>query len=323
MDIIKYKPALKVLLITNSPHLLFQLYRCAGGFCYWLVGFGLMYGRGELSNGFFGFGDFFFDLKATDPLMPAVFTYYFYQISFCTTSASIMSGGIAERCKFKAYVMLSFLITLIYSVGGGKFLKIIVFFMNPSILVFIDKGWLWGYHGWLRNIGAIEFSGAGPVHIIGGTAGLVGACYIKPRIGRFDKGPKPPPLSDGVATLSGVFMLWWGWLAFNSGSSFGVTGGKWQLAARAGVATVMASITSGFTGIIYSLLKHKGKVDVGEVANGILAGLGKQKYFDDKSRFNGFFDSCNQLWLLYFFVVLCCGHWSNRCPADIDCRAYY
>lgn len=122
---------------------------CVGGFVFWAVGFGLMYGRGEYSNGFFGAGDFFVDPKVTDPLMAPILTWYFYQMTFCTTASSIVSGAIAERCKFNAYMLISLLMTVLYAVGGG---------------------WLWGYHGWLRNIGALEFSGAGPVHIIGGAA---------------------------------------------------------------------------------------------------------------------------------------------------------
>lgn len=122
---------------------------CAGGFGFWLIGFGLMYGRGELTNGLFGAGDFFVNAKVTDPLIGQILTFYFFQASFATTSSSIVSGAIAERCKFNAYILISFLMTLIYSVGGG---------------------WLWGSHGWLKNIGVIEFSGAGSVHVIGGAA---------------------------------------------------------------------------------------------------------------------------------------------------------
>lgn len=108
-----------------------------------------MYGRGELSNGLFGAGDFFLNVKVTDPLMAPILTFYFFQMSFATTASSIVSGAIAERCKFSAYIMISFMMTLIYAIGGG---------------------WLWGNHGWLKNIGVIEFSGAGPVHVIGGAA---------------------------------------------------------------------------------------------------------------------------------------------------------
>lgn len=108
-------------------------------------------------------------------------------------------------------------------------------------------------------------------------AAFVGAWYIKPRIGRFDHGTEPLPISDGVAAITGCFTLWWGWIAFNSGSSFGMTGGKWDLAARAAVGTTMASIASGFTGMMFSMVKHKGVVNVFEVLNSILAGLGKSK----------------------------------------------
>jgi ammonia channel protein AmtB len=107
----------------------------------------------------------------------------------------------------------------------------------------------------------------------------VAAWYIKPRIGRYDKGTEPLPMSDGVTTITGLFILWWGWISFNSGSSFGLNGGKWEFAARAGVGTTLASIASGFTALIFSMVKHKGKVSVLEVVNGVLAGLGKTKTF--------------------------------------------
>lgn len=82
-------------------------------------------------------------------------------------------------------------------------------------------------------------------------------------------------MSDGVITITGLFVLWWGWIGFNSGSSLGITDGKWEFAARAGAGTTLASISSGFTSIIYSMLKHKGKVDILEVVSGVLSGLGK------------------------------------------------
>lgn len=88
-------------------------------------------------------------------------------------------------------------------------------------------------------------------------------------------------MSDGVTAITGLFILWWGWIGFNSGSSFGVTDGKWEFAARAGAGTVLASISSGLTGIIFSMIKHKGKVDVFEVITGVLSGLGKIVCFEN------------------------------------------
>lgn len=77
-----------------------------------------------------------------------------------------------------------------------------------------------------------------------------------------------------------MFILWWAWIGFNAGSSYGITGGKWEMAARAGAGTTLATMSGGLTSIIFSLLKHKGKVDVFEVVSGILSALGEYaKYF--------------------------------------------
>lgn len=100
------------------------------------------------------------------------------------------------------------------------------------------------------------------------------AWYIGPRIGRFDKGTEPPPLGDPMSICIGCFILWWSWIGFNAGSSFGVTNGKWEFAARAGAGTTLATMSGGMTAILFSLWRHKGKVDVYEVVSGILAALG-------------------------------------------------
>jgi hypothetical protein len=122
---------------------------CAGGLSFWIFGFGLMYGRGELTNGLFGAGDFFLNAKVTDPLMGQIFTLYFFQMSFATTSTTIVSAAIAERCRITSYMLFSFLATFVYAVGGG---------------------WIWGSHGWLKNIGVVDFAGSGPIHVIAGAS---------------------------------------------------------------------------------------------------------------------------------------------------------
>jgi ammonium transporter, Amt family len=110
-------------------------------------------------------------------------------------------------------------------------------------------------------------------------AALVAAWWIKPRKGRYDNGLKPLPINDGVIAISGLFMLWFAWLSFNSGSSFGITGGKWEFAARAAVCTTIASISSGFTALILSMITHKGRTDVSDMINGVLSGLGVKFHF--------------------------------------------
>lgn len=123
---------------------------CAGGISFWIFGFGLMFGRGEWSTPFFGSGDFFVNAKPTDPLSAQIFTLYFFQMAFATTSTTLVSGAVAERFRFTSYIIFSFMSTFVYAVGAG---------------------WVWGEHGFLKNIGVLDFSGAGPIHIIGGAAG--------------------------------------------------------------------------------------------------------------------------------------------------------
>lgn len=111
----------------------------------------------------------------------------------------------------------------------------------------------------------------------------------------------------------GMFILWWGWIGFNSGSSYGITGGKWELAARAGAGTTLASMSSGMTSIIFSLIKHNGKVDVFEVISGILSGLGNFCYDLNSIIVNyRFINSRHQLRLLHVLNVLFCRNWRDR-----------
>lgn len=84
-------------------------------------------------------------------------------------------------------------------------------------------------------------------------------------------------MSEPVAVCIGLFILWWGWIGFNAGSSYGVTGGRWEFAARAGAGTTLASMSGGMTSILFSLIKNKGKIDVLEVVCGILCGLGETR----------------------------------------------
>lgn len=163
---------------------------CLGGLAFWIFGFGLQFGRGEYTTPFFGSGDFFVDTKFGDVLTGQVFTLFFYQMSYATTSNTIVSGSLAERAKFSSYCLLTFIMTILYSVGSG---------------------WMWGEHGWLRNLGAIDLSG-GVIHIVGGSAGVACAYFIGPRLGRYDKGKDPIPMGSPMNVCVGMFILWWGWL---------------------------------------------------------------------------------------------------------------
>ncbi|KAI8045882.1 putative ammonium transporter 2 [Drosophila gunungcola] len=223
-----------------------------GGFTYWLFGYGMSFGRGPLSNPFIAIGDFLLDPPVGDALMGQIFAAFLFQLSFATTATTIVSGAMAERCNFKAYCLFSFLNTAVYC---------------------IPAGWVWGEHGFLNKLGAVDIAGSGPVHLIGGASAFASAAMLGPRLGRYSDGYDPLPLGNPVNACMGLFVLWWGWLAFNSGSTYGVSGAKWQYAARAAVMTMMGSFGGGFTSSIYSFWRHGGGMDIMDLINGVLGSL--------------------------------------------------
>ena len=194
------------IMVKNAVDVIF------GGLAYWMFGFAFSFGKDKGSNGFLGVGMFFTD--EGEATKGDVFSLYFFQLSFATTATTIVSGALAERTNLKAYIVFSFLNTLTYC---------------------FPAHWIWASNGWLKKLGAIDIAGASAVHIVGGSSGLVATLYLGPRIGRFDKLHSEKPFIDMASptnVILGTFMLWWGWLGFNCGSTFGITGWKWKLAAR-------------------------------------------------------------------------------------------
>ena len=186
-----------------------------GGLSYWLFGFAFSYGISERKNPFIGLGHFLTD--ADEREMGQVFSKYFFQLSFSTTATTIVSGAMAERTSLKAYTLYSFLNTLTYCAPAH---------------------WIWDEDGWLRKMGAVDIAGCGAVHLVGGVSGLVATLMLKPRTGRFDPNSPAKQMASPTNVLLGTFMLWWGWLGFNCGSTFGISGMKWKLASRYECSTV-------------------------------------------------------------------------------------
>lgn len=122
-------------------------------------------------------------------------------------------------------------------------------------------------------MGAVDIAGSGAVHLLGGSAALASALMLGPRLGRYDNGRGPLPLGNPVNAVMGLFVLWWGWLAFNSGSTYGLSGAKWQYAAQAAVMTMMSSFGGGTTSILFSMVKLGGRIDALDIINGILGSL--------------------------------------------------
>lgn len=221
-----------------------------GGLSYWMFGYAFSFGKGNLGNPFCGIGYFFTD--ADDKEMGQVYSEYFFQLSFATTATTIVSGAMAERIKLKAYILYSFLNTLTYS---------------------FPAHWVWGETGWLRQLGAIDIAGCSAVHLVGGVSGLVATMMLKPRYGKFDANAPPKQMASPTNVVLGTFMLWWGWLGFNCGSTFGVTGMKWKLASRSAVVTINGAIGGGIVGTAYSYITYKKQINIPIFVTGILSGL--------------------------------------------------
>jgi len=223
---------------------------CIGTPTYWLVGFGIMFGTGRLIGGidFMVRGDYS-SLELTFPT-PA---FLIFQTVFCATAATIVSGAMAERTKFSAYCLYSFIISaLIYPISGH---------------------WIWG-GGWLADLGFHDFAGSTAVHMVGGIASLVGAKIVGPRIGKYSKYGEARAIPGHSLTLGalGVFILWFCWFGFNGGSTVSMTGDNIVSAASIFVTTNLAAATAAVFTMFITWIRYK-KPDVSMTLNGALAGL--------------------------------------------------
>ena len=242
---------------------------------YWILGWGLMFGDG---NGFVGMSGLWF-LSGADN-SPALGTAYaamnpfsketyegvysainwtpvplwakfFFQLVFAGTAATIVSGAVAERIKFVAFLVFSFLlVAFVYPVTGH---------------------WIWG-GGWLAAANFRDFAGSTVVHSVGGWAALAGVIVLGPRLGKFGKDGKVHPIPGHSMTSAalGVLILWLGWFGFNPGSTMSVGDGKAisHVLVTTNTAAAVASLTSLLTA--WWLLK---KPDLSMILNGCLAGL--------------------------------------------------
>ncbi len=220
-----------------------------GSIAFWLIGFGIMFGTDRF--GLFGSNGFF--LSAANPTTGEglwQFAYWMFQVVFAATAATIVSGAMAERTKFPAYLIYSFFVcALIYPIVGH---------------------WIWG-GGWLSNKGMIDFAGSTVVHSVGGWAALAGAMLVGPRLGKYSKDGSSnaiPGHSIPLAAL-GVFILWFGWFGFNAGST---TSGTNLSIATIAVTTNLAAAAGAILAMFTTWIRF-GKPDTSMALNGALAGL--------------------------------------------------
>eukprot|EP00127_Corallochytrium_limacisporum_P006296 Clim_evm7s225 gene=Clim_evmTU7s225 len=242
----------------NATNILFKNFMdiAIGASSYWLLGYGFAYGG---DNEFAG--DNFFALHDLNNCENrGLFSDFWFQFAFAATAATIVSGAVAERMTLQGYMMYSIVLT-------G--------FVYP-----IATHWQWG-GGWLAtegpNDGAIgfqDFAGSTLVHCVGGTAGLVGAIAIGPRIGRFDEAGRPLPMPGHSTVLAalGGFILWFGFFAFNGGSELSVVGGSAYVLNAAIVNTLLAGAGGAISALVILRAENKAWSFLGAV-NGALAGM--------------------------------------------------
>ena len=226
---------------------------CIGTPCFWLVGFGIMFGAGTK---LFGWIDPMI-MKDYSHVLPSgvpLWAFAIFQTVFCATSATIVSGSMAERTKFSAYCIYSAAISLIiYPVSGH---------------------WIWG-GGWLSELGFHDFAGSTAVHMVGGVCALIGAKMLGPRIGKYDKKGKPRAILGHNLTFAalGVFILWFCWFGFNGASTVAMdSDAAVQSAGLIFFNTNLCAAVACCVTLIFTWLRY-GKPDVSMTYNAALAGL--------------------------------------------------
>jgi ammonium transporter len=215
------------------------------GLCFWAFGFAIMFGASHA--GWIGTDNWLYSLNGpgTESHGPA---FFIFQLMFCATSATIVSGAVAERMSFKGYLWMTALVSAtVYPLSGH---------------------WIWNADGWLRQLGFVDFAGSTAVHGVGGWLSLAAVAIIGPRTGRFSSNQElASSHSLGTATF-GTLILFVAWLGFNGGSRFGLTPDIPLI--------LLNTILGGSAGALAGLAaawRGKGLPDLPDTLNGTLAGL--------------------------------------------------
>lgn len=224
-----------------------------GSIFYWILGFGIMFGA---TTGVVGVIDLFSngDYSAASQTIPQP-VFMAWQLVFCATSATIVSGAMAERTAFKSYLIYSAVMSaVVYPISGC---------------------WIWNADGWLAQLGFHDFAGGTAVHLLGGSAAFAGAAVLGARIGKYDKKKKSRAILGQNIPLAalGAFILWVSWFGFNGGSVVTSESG-FDLAATGSVFmnTILSSSACAVSAMIITWVRY-GKSDITMTLNGIVAGL--------------------------------------------------
>lgn len=224
---------------------------CIGALMFILIGYGLMFGENYVA-GLFGLPTL--KLLTDYTSSSADWSNFVFNLVFCATAATIVSGSMAERTKFSSYCIYSAVIS--------------------AVVYPIEAGWIWNSNGWLAKMGFHDYAGSTAIHMVGGIAALIGAIFLGPRIGKYvvDKktGKKKAKAIPGHSlTLGalGVFILWFGWYGFNGAAAKDVS-----TLASIFLTTTLAPATATCVTMIFTWIKD-GKPDVSMSLNASLAGL--------------------------------------------------
>ena len=220
-----------------------------GALAFWLIGFGFLFGKdqfGFIGTSFFGNPE---SISLSIDLPSAAFV--LFQMGFAVACVSIVSGAVAERMNFKAYIVTVALICMIiYPLSGH---------------------WIWNSNGWLAQLGMKDFAGSAAIHALGGFIALAMARKLGARKGRFNSdgstnvfAPSNIPLAS-----SGAFILWFGWFAFNAGSTLDASSSS---LAPIAINTMLAGASGGSVALFMTMNKF-GKADPSMTINGVLSGL--------------------------------------------------
>ncbi len=224
---------------------------CIGTVVFMLLGFSLLVGQ-EAVGGFIGVPDMglFSDFSTFVAEKASSFV---FNLVFCATAATIVSGAMAERTRFISYCVYSALISLV---------------VYP-----VEAGWVWG-NGWLASRGFVDFAGSACIHTVGGIAALIGAIFLGPRIGKYERNSKGKvtkvnAIQGHSLTLGalGCFILWFGWYGFN-----GAAANSPSSLANIFLTTTIAPAVATVVCMIFTWVKNK-KPDVSMCLNASLAGL--------------------------------------------------
>ena len=221
---------------------------CIGTVVFFVLGYGIM----NSENYFFGLigrpeYQMFTDFANFD------WSNFFFQLVFCATAATIVSGAMAERTKFSTYCIYSAVIS--------------------AIVYPIEAGWVWNSAGWLAKLGYVDFAGSSVIHMVGGIASVIGAAMLGPRIGKYTKGKDRKTVVNAFPGHSltlgalGCFILWFAWYGFNGAAASDPT----QLAQILGTTTIAPAVAT-FVCMMFTWIRN-GAPDVSMCLNASLAGL--------------------------------------------------